>query len=303
MDPVIVTNALDKVSWSEKEHVPARLDSVIITPPTLSDSSRVLRLSGAGLVAASWISAACFGMYILAFYLGAVPAGHLEQWNRNLAGLYEKGNLPALLAMSAHLATGAIILLLGPVQLIGGVRRRWPAIHRWIGRIYVFTAAVAGLGGLGFILIEGTIGGAPMDAGFALYGGLMVLAAVETWRGARSRRFESHRIWAVRLFALAIGSWLYRMDYGFWLLAAHRIGHTEDFRGPFDVVMSFFFYLPNLALAELFVKARRMPAHPFFRTITAIVLNGATLFVVVGTYYFLRYYWGPGIIDGLLGRV
>jgi hypothetical protein len=36
----------------------------------------------------------------------------------------------ALLAMTAHLATGAIILLLGPVQLIGAIRRRWPAVHR-----------------------------------------------------------------------------------------------------------------------------------------------------------------------------
>ncbi len=32
------------------------------------------------------------------------------------------------------------------------------------------------------------------------------------------------------------------------------------------------------------------------------MLNIATLIIVVGTYYFLRYYWGPGIIDGLTGR-
>lgn len=141
-----------------------------------------------------------------------------------------------------------------------------------------------------------------MNAGFGLYGALMLLAAVETYRHARARRFDAHRAWAIRLFALAIGSWLYRMDYGFWLLAAHRIGHAENFHGPFDIVMSFFFYLPNLALAELFLRARQLPSHPAFRISTAMVLNVATLFVAVGTYYFLRYYWSSGIIGSLVGR-
>jgi hypothetical protein len=268
----------------------------------MAPKSEILSWSGAGLVAASWASAACFGIYILAFYLGAIPAGHLEQWNGNLAGLYDRGNLAALLAMAAHLATGAIVLLLGPVQLIGAVRNRWPRVHRWLGRIYVGTAGVAGLGGLGFILTKGTIGGAPMNAGFGLYGALMVVAAVQTYRHARARRFEEHRAWAIHLFALGIGSWLYRMDYGFWLLAAHRIGHREDFRGPFDIVMAFFFYVPNLAPAELFLRAPRWPRHLVFRMSAAIALNVATLFVVVGTYYFVRYYWGPGIINGLMGR-
>ena len=268
----------------------------------MASKSKFVRWSGTGLVAASWVSAACFGLYILAYYLGAIPAGHLDQWNGNLPGLYERRNIAALLAMAAHLATGAIILLLGPVQFIGSVRSRWPALHRWLGRIYVFTAGVAGLGGLGFIFTKGTIGGAPMDIGFGLYGALMLVGALETYRYARARRFEEHRAWAIRLFALAIGSWLYRMDYGFWLLAAHGMGHTHRFRGPFDIVMAFFFYVPNLALAELFLRMRGATPHPAIRIPAAMVLNVATLFVVVGTYYFVRYYWGPGIVDGLMGR-
>lgn len=270
--------------------------------PIPGRGSALVRWSGMGLVAASWFSAAAFAMYILAFYLGAIPAGHLEQWNNNLAGLYDKGRLTAFLAMSAHLATGAIILLLGPVQLIGSLRRRWPAVHRWIGRIYVFTAAVAGVGGLAFVISKGTIGGGPMNAGFGLYGALVLLAAVETWLQAVRGHYEVHRAWAIRLFALAIGSWLYRMDYGFWLLAVHRLGHTEDFRGPFDVFMSFFFYLPNLAIAELFIRAPRISSHRVFRMAAALALNVATIVVAVGTYYFLRFYWGPGILDALRGR-
>jgi hypothetical protein len=267
-----------------------------------SPRSAALYWSGVALVAASWISAAAFGLYILGFYLGAIRTGQMEQWNENLTGLYDKHAPLAFLAMAVHLAMGAVILLLGPVQLIGTVRSRWPAVHRWIGRLYVFTSALAGLGGLVFIATKGTIGGAAMNTGFGLYGTLMVLAAVETYRHARARRFEAHRAWAIRLFALAIGSWLYRMDYGFWLLAMHRLGHLENFRGPFDVIMSFFFYLPNLAVAEIFLRARRTPSHPVFRVFAVVVMNIATLVVGVGTYYFVRYYWGPGIVHGLLGR-
>ncbi len=240
-------------------------------------------------------------MYILAFYLGALPGRHMNSWNHNLPGLYEKGNVAALIAMSAHLASGEVILLLGPVQLIDCLRRRWPGVHRWVGRLYVLTAAAAGLGGLGFIVLRGTIGGTVMNVGFGLYGFLMTLAAIETYRHVRARRFEAHRAWAIRLFALAIGFWLYRMDYGFWLIAAHRLGHTPDFRGSFDVVMSFFFYVPNLLLAELFLRARQMPSHSAFRLMTATV-NLATAIVMIGTYYFSRYYWGPGILDRLAGK-
>lgn len=276
----------------------------IVSPSAPHRSSPVLRWSGIGLGVATWVSAAFFGMYTLAFYFGAIPSGRMDKWNIFVPGLYDKRNLAALLAIGAHFATGAFILFLGPVQLIGGLRRRWPWVHRWIGRTYVFTALVTGLGGLGFIATKGTIGGAAMNIGFGLYGVLMVLAAVQTYRSARSRRWEQHRAWAIRLFALAIGSWLYRMDYGFWLaLAAPApIGHLANYRGPFDVVMSFLFYLPNLAVAELFLRAAGMLSQPVLRISTVIVLNGASLLLIVGTYNIVHDYWGAVIIRFLLGR-
>jgi hypothetical protein len=263
---------------------------------------RALRWSGAGLIGASWVSAAVFGLYIVFLYPAALRAGQLAQWNENLPGLYAPHHAAALLAMAAHLAAGAVILVLGPVQLLGAVRRRWPALHRRVGRLYVLTPAVAGAGGLTFLVRQGTIGGGPMDAGFGLYGALALTTAVQTYRHARARRFDQHRAWAIRPFALAMGSWLYRMDYGFWLLAMHRLGHTEDFRGPFDIVMSFFFYLPNLAVAEVYLRGRAWMARPAVKVAGVVALNLATAVVLVGSYYFFRFYWGPAIVNGMLGR-
>lgn len=253
----------------------------------------LLRWSGIALTASSWLSAGLFGFYILAFYGGAVPAGRLEQWNRSLP-LYQPGHPAATLLIGLHFAAGGFLLLAGPIQLIGALRRRWPGFHRWTGRAYVTAAGTAGAGGLVYILLDGTVGGPAMNVGFGLYGALMTLASVETYRHARARRFEAHRLWATRLFALAIGSWLYRMDYGFWLPLTDHLGHTEDFHGWFDKVMAFFFYLPNLALADLFVRMRK-PGAAWLRVAAALVLSGATVFVLLGTYYFTVYYWWPGI--------
>ncbi len=97
-----------------------------------------------------------------------------------------------------------------------------------------------------------------MNIGFSIYGALTAIAAVATFWHARSKRFEQHRAWAIRLFALVIGSWLYRMDYGFWHLLGHNMGHTPTFDGGFDVVMAFFFYIPNLIVAEAFIRARQL---------------------------------------------
>jgi hypothetical protein len=265
--------------------------------------ARLLNWSGSALVAIAWLSAALFGTYIVFHYAGALAVGTPEQWNANLPGLFDARAPASTAGIALHFAAGGILLLLGPVQLLGGVRRRWPAFHRWSGRLYAGCAFLAGLGGITFILVSGTIGGAAMDIGFAGYGLLMVVAAVETWRHARARRLpgrlERHRAWAIRLFALAIGSWLYRMDYGFWFLATDGAGHTQDFRGWFDAIMDFAFYLPNLAVAEAFIRARAAPGRPALQLGGTLVMALAAAFLALATWEFATLYWLPAIADRL----
>ena len=264
-------------------------------------SAAALRWASRALVSIVWISAAIFGLYIVAFYAGAVSDGTPDRWNESLPRLYEPHEMLATVGIGAHFATGTVVLLLGPIQLIRAVRESVPRLHRWIGRLYVFAALITGLGGLAFIALKGTIGGTPMNVGLSLYGALTVVAAVETIWHARARRFDKHRAWAIRLFALAIGSWLYRMDYGIWRMLAHGAGHTPAFDGPFDVVMAFFFYVPNLIVAEAFIRARKFGTRPAIKLGAALLLSCATVFLAVGTYYFTAYHWGPSIMTRVLG--
>jgi len=267
--------------------------------------AKLLGWSGTALAAIAWFSAALFGTYIVFFYAGAIAAGTPAQWNANLPGLFEPRAPIGTAGIAAHFAAGGIILLLGPIQLIARVRNSAPAFHRWAGRLYVLAAFTAGLGGLSFIAANGTIGGVAMNIGFGFYGALMVLASVQTWRHARARRLPGrlakHRAWAIRLYALAIGSWLYRMDYGFWFLLAGGVGHTHDYRGWFDLAMDTAFYVPNLLVAEAFVRARAAPGRPALQAGAALLLAGVAGFIALATYQFARLYWLPGIALRLAG--
>lgn len=258
------------------------------------------RWSAALLFTTSWISGLVFAAYIVAFFGGVLLAGAGERWNESLPGLYDRASPMAIVAIGVHLVAGAVLLLLGPVQFIGRLRRSVPALHRWLGRLYVVSAALAGVGGLGFILAKGTVGGPVMDIGFALYGALMVMCAGLAFFHARARRVTQHRAWAIRLFALTVGSWLYRMEYGAWFLVAGGAGTGRGFTGWFDMVMAFFFYIPNLIVAEHVIRSHRSSQGALARIGSATLMVAASIFIAFVTWIFVNGAWGRRMISGLM---
>ncbi|MCE7053463.1 DUF2306 domain-containing protein [Algoriphagus sp. AGSA1] len=260
-------------------------------------SSTILRWSGIALVATVWISAALFGLYILAFYASALYEGEMVRWNHVLPNLYEENSVGATAGIGIHFAAGGMLLLLGSIQLIDRVRVNFPSVHRLLGKIYIISSLLTAVGGLTFILIRGTVGGLVMDIGFSLYGVLTGISAIQTYHHAVKGRFVKHRAWALRLYALAIGSWIYRMDYGFWTLLTGGMGRGMNFSGPFDHIMDFFFYVPNLLVAELFIRVNRFKTNSFLQIIASLVLLFATGFILLGTYFITLRSWGPAIIN------
>ncbi|MEM7500307.1 MAG: DUF2306 domain-containing protein [Pseudomonadota bacterium] len=219
---------------------------------------------GRGGSGAGWRWAARIGWLLLVLMLGPFAlyaalqgvggiAGDLPADNRFLLADATASNL----SIFTHMITGAAITFLAPFQLVGAVRRRWPRLHRLLGRMLVALAIPTALGGLGFIFIRGTEGGWIMDLGAFGYGACVLVSAVETFRHARAGRFALHREWALRLFVLAIASWIYRMHYVLWYLATDGLWSNEDFTGAFDLVTIFAFYIPYLALIEVYIRATR----------------------------------------------
>jgi hypothetical protein len=258
-------------------------------PQVLLDRSAQL------LMVVVWTSSLLFGLYILAFY-GAAFFADPEVWNQNLNGLFVRGNSAATSGIGVHFLGGGIILALGCIQLLPIVRTRVPAVHRFVGRVYLLSCLAASIGGTAFVLLSGTIGGFYMDIGFGLYGVLMFVCTVQTFRHAIASNISVHRRWALRLFALAIGSWLYRMDYGIWYELTGLVGHTDTFDGWFDNVMSFFFFIPNLFVVEMFIRGQQPTAGDLQKSACALLLFVATGVVALGTYSFTALYWGPAIL-------
>jgi hypothetical protein len=96
--------------------------------------------------------------------------------------------------------------------------------------------------------------------------------------------------------ALAISSRLYRTDCGFWQMLSGRPGHPPDFRGAFDTIMAFFLRAEIIRCRSVHSRCQPSPAVKIF---AAAILVGASAFLILGTYYFTKLYWGPAIIDRL----
>ena len=196
-----------------------------------------------------------FGAYI-ALRAGGATIKNFEQWQKLVAGL----PLPtasewiANLGIGLHFLMGTVLVLAWPILLSARIRSRHRQVHRWTGRIYVTAGFLAGAGGMSYILTHGTFSRAAAVA-FSAWGAVMMLSAVMAYVHARARRFDRHRAWAIRLFAMVLGSWLFDIEIQAWTNWASGIGmHADGTSGPFDLAMLALFFVPNLLVAEFFIR-------------------------------------------------
>lgn len=154
-------------------------------------------------------------------------------------------------SLHLHAITGAVITILAFLQVIPTLRKRAVWAHKALGLLIVLSALVTAFGGLTYIALKGTIGGAEMSAGFTLYGILMIVSAIMVLYHAHKNDRVRHGIWARRLVILALASWLYRVHYGLWYMLTDGLFSTADFTGAFDRLQNWAFFLPYLALYEI----------------------------------------------------
>jgi uncharacterized membrane protein len=150
-----------------------------------------------------------------------------------------------------HVISAVTALLLGPLQFVRGIRVRMPALHRATGRIYVLACAIGAPTGL--VLALGTTAGPVAAVGFAIPA---ILWAAFTYLGVRAavrRRFDAHRQWMLRSYAMTTIAITLRVmlpvsgALGFAFLDAYR-------------VIAWLCWLTNLALVELYLhRSRALP--------------------------------------------
>jgi uncharacterized membrane protein len=159
-------------------------------------------------------------------------------------------------ATRLHVLGGAIFLLLAPVQMAGRVRRRYPGLHRWSGRLLVVTVVASIIPGLFFGLAVPMAGNWERSV-IALAGGFLIFAVLRAYVAIRRRNIALHREWMIRGFAAALAISTVRLVAGGLdiVLTPHAV--------PFETIFVLALWLGwavTLGLAELWLRHTRTGA-------------------------------------------
>jgi hypothetical protein len=157
-------------------------------------------------------------------------------------------NLFARPWLLVHAAGAGTALLTVAFQFLPAIRRR-RVVHRWIGRVY--GAAVIISGSAGLALSVGTTAGPVAGLGFGLLAVIWIYVTSQGWLAARARRFDEHRRWMIRSFSLTFAAVTLRL----YMPAAGIAGLDM---GQAYVAIAWLAWVPNLALAELYLRREGM---------------------------------------------
>lgn len=185
-------------------------------------------------------------MALLCLYVGANALLYLTPGFEGPG--FVVANAMALPWLTIHAGIATAALVIGPLQLLPAIRRRAPVVHRWLGRSYMVASILSGVAGL--ILAFGTTAGPIALAGFALLALASLACAAQAWRRAIERRFDAHREWAIRGYALILAGVTLRL----WLPASMIAG--LDLMASYRVI-AFLCWVPNLLTAELYLATTR----------------------------------------------
>lgn len=155
------------------------------------------------------------------------------------------------LMLWSHIAAGSICLLFAVAQLSRPLLRRWPQVHVWLGRVYVWST-------LGIVAPTGFYLALFAKGGFSGIGGFVLLGIVTTWftwagwRAIRRRDIPAHRDWMIRSFAMTTSSVTFR--------ALHVLFFVWEMPYEQNYLLSLWLgLLLNALVAELMVLAFRLP--------------------------------------------
>jgi uncharacterized membrane protein len=246
-----------------------------------------------------WFVATIFGQLIFAFTVASFYAltalrGDYHKWN------FTNGYVPGVslgnTAVAMHVASAVIVMLAGAVQLVPQIRNRFPAFHRWNGRIYMLTALTLSVAGLYMTWFRGSVGDLSIHLGSTVNALLIWLCGGMALRYALARDFKTHRRWALRFFLVVSASWFFRIGFflSFLIFKGPFGFDPTTFRGPFLTFMSFAQFLIPLAVLEIYLWAQDRPG-VLRRMATAGMLFVVTLAMGAGLFAVAMAVWVPQV--------
>jgi uncharacterized membrane protein len=240
-----------------------------------------------------------FAFAVASFYGLTALRGDFHGWSKFITHGYIPGDHMGNLAVAMHVGSAVIIMLAGALQLVPQIRSRFPAFHRWNGRIYMLTAVVLSVAGLYMTWIRGSVGDISQHLGSTLNAVLIWLCAGMALRYALARDFTTHRRWALRFFLVASASWFLRLAFflSFLVFKGPFGFDPSTFRGPYLTFLSFAQCLVPLAVLEIYLRAQDRPG-VLRRMAAAGMLFVVTLAMAAGIFAVTTAIWVPQVKAG-----
>ena len=151
------------------------------------------------------------------------------------------------IALTGHAAFAGIALLVGPFQFLDTFRRRWPTLHGRLGWLYIGTVALGAAFALPLTLHAGF--GPISGAGFLTLDIVWLLTTAIALRWAIKLRFDLHRRWMLRSYALAAAAISLRIMLP--ISAVMGLSPAPSYRA-----IAWLCWLTNLALVETWLRLR-----------------------------------------------
>ncbi|PRY78098.1 putative membrane protein DUF2306 [Yoonia maritima] len=152
------------------------------------------------------------------------------------------------IAFYTHVGLASVALGLTPFQFWRGLRMRRPAMHRWMGRGYVISVVLSGVGGL--VLAISTEAGNIAAWGFGTLAVVWVVVTVRSVLLAMKGQIDDHRRWMIRSAALTLAGVTLRIYLPIVFIAGL----------PFDeyyAAIAWGCWVPNLLVAEIWLRRHR----------------------------------------------
>ena len=168
--------------------------------PTQSISNRLIFFAAATAA----LSALAFFTWVMASIVWPYTSGRLD-----IDFLLTKTHIIHLLryrlAFYLHIFPALLVLAAGLTQFSGAILRRAPGLHRWVGRVYVYS--VLGLcGPAGMVMAWYANGGPVAQASFLLLSGLWWWTTWVAYQAIRRGDIRAHGAWMIRSYALTLSA-------------------------------------------------------------------------------------------------
>lgn len=105
-----------------------------------------------------------------------------------------------------HALAGITFDVLGPVQFIRVLKRRYGRLHRIAGRVFVVAGVALSLSGISLLFQIESIATQLLDTTRGIAGVCLIITLGLGLRAALARNMMAHRAWMIRSYGIGIGS-------------------------------------------------------------------------------------------------